>query len=221
MRKNIEEIFAREKSALAFRRINSTHPSDLYLGYNENGGKALVIVEISDEKKVESSQIIHTQLYLREDGKTSLEFVLKDNKFETMFYRLCEDIITSTSNVKRGIVIGFVIKRWNAWKTAFQKLSGERLSDMSIMGLIGELTFMEQVMIPKYGIDRSIVAWEGPDGGHKDYVINSTWYEIKSTTLSSDTVKISSIEQLDSDKEGFCKLFDWKRQTKKMLMLLI
>ena len=42
----------------------------------------------------------------------------------------------------------------------------------------------------------------GPLLGHKDFEIDDTWYEIKSVNENALQVKISSLEQLESDKKG-------------------
>ena len=42
----------------------------------------------------------------------------------------------------------------------------------------------------------------GPLLGHKDFEIDDTWYEIKSVNENALQVKISSLEQLESEKEG-------------------
>ena len=54
----------------------------------------------------------------------------------------------------------------------------------------------------KYGYDRSLKSWLGVDKAHKDFEIDDTWYEVKCVRQNAITVKISSIEQLDSDSIG-------------------
>ena len=57
-------------------------------------------------------------------------------------------------------------------------------------------------MIPQYGIEKSIIAWQGPSKNHKDFEIEDTWYEIKTIGQAALTIKISSVEQLDSTVKG-------------------
>ena len=57
-------------------------------------------------------------------------------------------------------------------------------------------------MFENYGIEKSIKSWQGPLNFHKDYEIENTWYEVKTTSSNAMTVSISSIEQLESNCIG-------------------
>ena len=81
------------------------------------------------------------------------------------------------------------------------------MNDNEIMGLIGELLFMQDYMIPNYGIETALDSWMGPDKTHKDYSTGSVWYEIKAVSVGRDSIKISSLEQLDGDDEGFLVVY--------------
>lgn len=41
--------------------------------------------------------------------------------------------------------------------------------------------------------------WIVPDGSDQDIVFEETWIEVKAITLASNTVKISSLEQLHQE----------------------
>ena len=92
--------------------------------------------------------------------------------------------------------------RWNMWRIAFKNSSNKILNENEIKGLIGELIFLNEYMIKKYGIERSIRSWQGPLNFHKDYEISENWYEIKAISNNSLTVNISSVEQLESNFKG-------------------
>ena len=72
-----------------------------------------------------------------------------------------------------------------------------------IKGLIGELLFLKNFMFDEYGTSESIEAWTGPLGNPKDYLINDTWYEVKTVNESKQSIRISSLEQLDSELLGY------------------
>ena len=57
-------------------------------------------------------------------------------------------------------------------------------------------------MTKEYGVDKAINSWIGPDYADQDFVCDDTWYEVKSTVPGSDSVRISSVEQLDSKIPG-------------------
>ena len=43
------------------------------------------------------------------------------------------------------------------------------MNDNEVMGLIGELLFMQDYMIPHYGVNMALDSWMGPEKTHKDY----------------------------------------------------
>ena len=57
-------------------------------------------------------------------------------------------------------------------------------------------------MIKKYGQDIALESYIGTDLAHKDFEAQNTWYEVKSIHNGVRSVKISSIEQLDSEIDG-------------------
>jgi DNA mismatch endonuclease (patch repair protein) len=57
-------------------------------------------------------------------------------------------------------------------------------------------------MIQKYGVDVALKSWSGTEHTDQDFSCDDTWYEIKSTVSGSASVKISSVEQLDTNQTG-------------------
>ncbi len=68
-------------------------------------------------------------------------------------------------------------------------------------------------MIPKFGEFNAIEAWKGPEMASKDFQINETWYEIKTIIESGLAITISSLEQLDSEVNGYLVLFLLEKST--------
>ena len=81
------------------------------------------------------------------------------------------------------------------------------------MGLIGELLFLRDDMFKNYDHQKAIDSWSGCDKTHKDFSVDDDWYEIKSPSVSSPSVKISSIEQLDSDKPGMLVVYEMEKMS--------
>lgn len=198
----IKRIFFEESLTKAYKRINSFHPVDIYLGYNQAEEMSMVIIESGSCSKVEPSRAIHVNLEKREDGRLKLEFSLKEISFQGLFFKLCEDLISVSENAKKGYVLSDVVRRWKSWQLMLSSTKQELLSSNEIQGLIGELFFMKKELIPKIGAIRAIDAWEGPMGGDKDFIHAGGWVEVKTCPISSDKVRISSLEQLDSDAPG-------------------
>lgn len=45
-------------------------------------------------------------------------------------------------------------------------------------------------MIPTYGVEKSVLSWIGPREAAQDFVVDDTWYEIKTIASSSEVVTI-------------------------------
>ena len=81
------------------------------------------------------------------------------------------------------------------------------MSDNEIIGLIGELLFLQDYVIPQWGISKALESWMGPEKTHKDFSMDTDWYEIKAINSGKDSVKISSLEQLDSEIDGHLAVY--------------
>lgn len=198
----IKEKIESEKQTNTFRRVNDNHPLDIFLGYNDRNNPTMVITTLGKVNTVESSQCINIEIFQLTSSEVRISFSLLDRDKEAIFYKFCEDIIESTEEINTRKALSFIISRWNKWKSMFKKSRGELLSEKQIQGLIGELIFLERYMIPRYGQYKAIEAWNGPSKSHKDFEIEHTWYEVKTVKQGAITVKISSIEQLDSNDDG-------------------
>ena len=124
-------------------------------------------------------------------------------RYEGIFYKFCDDLVESTRAIfEESMGMSFVCKRYNSWKKLFYNLNKTTLSESQQMGLIGELLFLKNDMFKNYTIEEAINSWSGCDKTHKDFSIGDDWYEIKSSASNSLTIKISSLEQLDSETDG-------------------
>lgn len=185
----------------AYSRYDGEHPLDIFLGIDDQGRKSLVVTLKANRERVVSSKTIAVDFFKRNDGRNSLRFSLEDDDLRDIFYKFCEDIIESTRGSSLSDGFSPIVRRWETWITFFQR-TALPLSESEIIGLIGEIHFLQTVMIEKYGTDRALEAFIGIDKAHKDFEIDDTWYEVKTIHNGVRTVKISSIEQLDADTTG-------------------
>ena len=79
---------------------------------------------------------------------------------------------------------------------------GGLLSPKEIKGLLGEMYFLKVFLCPQYGAKEAALSWTGPKHLPQDYIIDDTWYEVKTVSSSRAEVGISSVEQLDCVKPG-------------------
>ena len=201
----IEEIkskFDECKNSMSYKRINSEHPVNIYVGYNDQGNQSLVVVSSKCNSDFESTKLIKVELNARSDGNYALSFNLLDDSLSDIFYQFISDIIDKTHDLKDYSPIVFVIERWKKWIKMFKNPNNFFLSENEVRGLLGELIYLEKYMFDKYGIDKSLESWIGSSLSHKDFEVNDTWFEVKTIRENALTVTISSIEQLDSNKQG-------------------
>ena len=202
MYNEVKNKFYEVNSPNNYKRINANHPIDIYLGLNKNLKKSLVIIAEGEYEEPQSSRLITVSISKREDGKVALSFDLLDNSFDDLFYRFCADILESTIESVSKNIIPFIVTRWYNWISLFKNPNDNLLSESEIKGLIGELYFLNVYMFKKYGYEKSLNSWMGPEMSHKDFEINKEWYEIKTINDNALSVKISSLEQLDSNIVG-------------------
>ena len=87
------------------------------------------------------------------------------------------------------------------------------MSTEEVQGLIGEMMFLKDSLIPKYGELKAIQSWTHPVKGKQDFMIDDTWYEVKTIKSGSNVVEITSLEQLDSEKVGSLNVIVVKSST--------
>lgn len=185
-----------------FRRVNSSHPIDIFIGYDDDGRATMSVKENGKNKKVKSTKYIEATLTKNINQDMYLNFTLLDESMYSIFLRFCDDLIISSINVKKQNAINFMIDRWNIWRNIFKDKNTKVLTDKEIVGLIGELLFLEK-LIKKIGEKNAIESWNGPNKTSKDFELEDSWYEIKTKNRTSLDITISSIEQLDSEINGY------------------
>ena len=188
----------------SWRRIDENHPLDIFIGKDEKGRYAFEYMgNFIINKKIHSSKLIEVAHYIQKDGRLSLVLSLTDNNCLRQFCAFCNDIVDCTMSMSHNDKSGYetICNLFFTWQKMFSTQSA-LLSENEIKGLIGELLFLQVVLIPIYGVSSSLSAWTGPDAAKKDFSINETWYEIKAIDNAKNSVMISSLEQLDSDVVG-------------------
>lgn len=197
-----------------YRLWDASHPLRFLGGLDEKGRKTLVLLSPSKPDKVRKTSAIDVDLDKISDSQYKLAFHLNDSSMDGIFLKFCDDLVESTRVINdEAIGMTFVCKRYNSWKKLFYKLNKTTLSDSQQMGLIGELLFLKEDLFKQYDYMEAINAWSGCDKTHKDFSINDDWYEIKSSAINSLTIKISSIEQLDSDNDGTLVVYEFEKMS--------
>lgn len=188
-----------------FLRLDETHPLEWYIGYTAIDKKILLIVSNYEFPQPTSSKSVLVSSRRREiDGKWALSFELMRDEQEGVFINLCCDILnySKVANVEKE-AIKLVLLRYKQWSRLLEYNKKTLMEENSKKGLIGELIFLKLIILKGINISTAVQAWVGPDGADQDFVFLDKWYEIKTLGISSDTVTISSVQQLDCTNEGY------------------
>jgi len=57
------------------------------------------------------------------------------------------------------------------------------------------------------GPQRALESWCGPEGADQGFIYDDTWTEVKTATIASAAISISSLEQLGTDIDGSLRLY--------------
>ena len=153
---------------------------------------------------LKSSTGIEVRVRKRTDGKYAIIISLQTYTSSELFEKFKVDVIESSAKLQSELLgLSFIAHRYSSWQRLFHGVNSGKLSLHEIKGLIGELLFLSKHMFQHYGYLKALNSWTGLDGTDKDFYVDDTWFEIKTTTSGNQIILISSIEQLDSQDVGY------------------
>lgn len=198
---HIEELFKEHFKLSYFKLIDSSHPLCLYIGADEQNHKAIEYRGVFKPVKLKSTEVVRVEHCHNKDCESIVISLLNEDMLST-FCAFCQDLVDSTSlaiNEEEGYKI--LVNRIYIWKKMFVSRRG-LLEEKDIIGLIGELMFLKEYIIPKYGKAKGISCWTGSEKTKKDFSFDQTWFEVKTIHSGNSHVTISSFEQLESEYLG-------------------
>lgn len=206
MKNKLSATFSQSFQNGEFIRVGKNRKLSLFVGKDEKGNYAFDFRGSYVPVRISLSDVITVQ-----QGKCGENYILRfslcNNELLEYFSTFCQDLLDSTESIENDEdAYKTLCSRYFSWKKLFRPNKGG-MNDNEIMGLLGELLFMQDYMIPHYGVEMALNSWMGPEKTHKDYSTESLWYEIKTISAGRDSVKISSLEQLDGDNEGYLAVY--------------
>lgn len=138
-----------------------------------------------------------------EGGDWFLTFELQDSNHKQEFTQLCLDMLEGTFGISDEEQTHVVMnKAYSDWLDFYK--SSRKMSLEAARGLFGELWFLKTYGFMEYGEPQAILSWVGPLGAAQDFVFQDfKAFEIKTQQPSSDSLKISSVNQLEYDGQLF------------------
>ncbi len=197
-------------NAASHMLYDPTHPLQVFFGYDVSGEMVFfLITPQAPEDLPARNESIDVQLLQRHDGLHTLVFRLLKPGQDSVFRHLCWDLAEST-RLCRDDALGVVtlLDRYRKWQRLLNRGRDGTLTHSQIKGLIGELLLLEQYLFVRYGTGPALKGWIGPTGADQDFRFKDSWYEVKATGTGALTIRISSMEQLDTDDAGqLCVVF--------------
>ena len=210
---DIKALFEKFSNANFFSRVDNIHILELHVGLDEKGRKAIEFRGKFTPRKVSGTSAIEVNQYTRPDYNT-IRFSLYDEEVSGLFYKFCEDLVEQTREVKdRSEGYTAIVNRYFQWKKMFVSSKGSLLTEPEIMGLIGEILYLKGTLAERIGLYNALKSWSGQELTHKDFSFDDTWVEVKTVRSGGQTVKISSLEQLDSEYDGELAVFSLEKMS--------
>lgn len=200
----IVRITSVEKSPQKFFIVDPDVPLSVYFGLDNLSRPTLLIEDVGKTfgvSDIPSTAQIHVRSFIDHNQVACLSFSLLSPEHRSVFNTLCYDLFESTRKGTRDLALLSLLSRFSAWLAL---LKGTRPGVMSLQeqqGLAAELMAL-LYFAEKKGFGVAIDAWVGPFKLDKDFEFFDYWAEIKSCKVSSTTISISSIEQLDASIAG-------------------
>lgn len=132
-------------------------------------------------------------------NKSILLFILINQQHQDIFSVLSEDLMTSISLViNENELVHILLNRFEKWKSLFEKVSLQGLTDEQERGLWGELFFLRKFLQRNSNLFDIVNSWLGPEKQIRDFQYGSWGVEVKTTHGNNhQKVHISSERQLD------------------------
>ena len=212
MHNDIYKTFKEDFPSRHFIRFGDNRHLSLYIGRDDDARYSFDFRGIYKPVRISSSDVIAVEQYKDGDIYT-LRFSLENSELLEYFCTFCQDLLDSVRVTNDDETAYHTLRsRYYSWRQLFRP-DNARMTEAEIMGLIGELLFLRDFMIPNRGIDIALESWTGPEKTHKDFSDQQDWFEIKAISFGKETVRISSIEQLDSDIEGTLVVYDLEKMS--------
>jgi Putative PD-(D/E)XK family member, (DUF4420) len=183
-----------------FRRVDEEHTLELYAGLDGEGNSVLLLVTGTEPKNVPTYGTLEITPSLRADGNWALLFRVLKPDLDANFAALCQDLIDASRNCTIDSS-EFLFRRLARWRRLMELAKDQILPESELRGLLGELLFLKDTALPRFGAAAAVTGWVGPFAAPQDFVIGGMAVEIKVRAPGSHRVRISSLDQLDSNTD--------------------
>ena len=217
---DVYKTFREDFPSRHFIRFGDNRHLSLYIGRDDDARYSFDFRGKYKPVRISSSDVIAVEQY-KDGDLLTLRFSLENNELLEYFCTFCQDLLDSVKVTSEDETAYHTLRsRYYSWRQLFRP-DNNRLTEAEIMGLIGELLFLKDYMIPERGIDIALESWMGPEKTHKDFSDQQDWFEVKTISVGKESVRISSIEQLDGDTDGYLVVYELEKMSPSFDGILI
>jgi hypothetical protein len=178
-------------------RVDASHPSDLYGLVDLDGRPGILLVSEGEPPGVAPLEAVEVTKKLRADGRWALSIVLQDPGLRDLFSGLCNDLVESSREVLAENAPAFVVSRLVGWRELLERGTGP-IGINKLRGIVAELWVLRECL-KTWSAHDVVAGWIGPLGSPQDFALPGLRIEVKATFPSSRSVRVNSVEQLESD----------------------
>lgn len=177
------------------RRVDETHPCDLYAGLDAHGRRGLILVGDSVPPGPPRFEAVEVVIGQRPDLRWSLAIWLEVPALLPPFARLCQDLVEASKEIEPGEAAAFLLTRLARWRRLLEPGSGA-MAISELRGLAGELIILDQCL-NLWSSSEVTDGWVGPLDAPQDFALPSLWIEAKAVLPTSSVIRVTSVDQLD------------------------
>ncbi|MGX1197390.1 PD-(D/E)XK motif protein [Parvibaculum sp. MBR-TMA-1.3b-4.2] len=183
---------------------DSNHPLDFRIGRDSRGHYVFLLDadEPIDRRPVLPKVMgITIDLEAASTDQKRLVLTLQDEADLQNFALMCTGLMLATKSMPRSRSSDALIRtleELNRWHEMLKRRRENRLTRSERIGLVGELLFLRDELLPRIGLFSALMAWTGHERHEQDFVIASSIFEVKTQVVTADRmISISSEDQLD------------------------
>ncbi len=183
---------------------DSSHPLDFRIGRDSRGHYIFLLDAggpIGSRPALPRVMGMTIELEAVSADRSRLVLVLQDEVDLQNFALMCTGLMLATRSISRlcpydGLMR--TLQEIHRWHEMLKRRRENRLTRSERIGLVGELLFLRDELLPRMGLGPALLAWTGHERHEQDFVIASTIFEVKTQIVTADRmISISSEDQLD------------------------
>lgn len=191
------------------RRVHPAAPCEILAGLRRPDDTPGLLLEVPVDQVPRDLTLPRSNGFIVEPtllgghaGTVRFSLSLTDRSYGAVFTVLCEDIAEAAASAPtpRAALQNW-IGRLHIWQSFMARYGSGGLSEAAVIGLVGELLFLQEELASRVGIGAAIAMWAGPHGEPNDFALPGGFVEIKATARQApELIEISNVDQLDDGR---------------------